>query len=1257
LVQEFLNRTEDHLWAFVSNGRQLRILRDNVALSRQAYIEFDLEGMFDGEVYSDFALLWMVCHVTRTGDERPELCWLEKWSTAAREHGTRVLENLRVGVERSIEALGRGFVSHPANDKLRQKLRDGLLDKQDLYHQVLRTVYRLLFLFVAEDRDLLHPPAAPDSARHIYDQHYSARRLRDLAGNIKGSRHGDLWHVLSLTFTAVSGEESAENIRTHLGLPALGSHLWRLDETPDILGPCLDFTDPVKLSNDDLLDAIRHLAYVQQERTLQSVNYRDLGSEELGSVYESLLELQPDIHPEARKFELRTVTGSERKTTGSYYTPDSLVQCLLDSALEPIIKDRLNAAGTPDAKQQALLDLKVCDPACGSGHFLIAAAHRIARHLARVRALAAGEAEPTPDVYQHALRDVIAHCVYGVDINPMAVELCKVSLWLEALDPGRPLAFLDHHIQCGNSLLGTTSALIAEGIPDTAYKPIEGDDRESCKQLKAVNKSERQGQRRLWGATPSINTSNMAEKIANIDAEDDSTPEALAAKEKHYQEFVSSSAYEHARFLADAWCAAFVWPKTDPRDLAITTETIRRIEDSPNEYLEGSHIRKGVRKLANQYQFFHWHLVFPDVFRVPADGERPENELTGWSGGFDCILGNPPWETLEFKEKEWFASLRPEIEEARTAAIRRSLIASLAIEAPEVFRTYSAALRLSEGERALVRNSGRFPLCARGKINTFSIFAEAKTSIVGPLGRVGCIVPSGIASDDTTKYFFGDLVASGRLHSLYSFENEEFIFPHVHHATKFCLLTIGGRKDKQAVADYAFFARQVTDLRDESRHFTLSPEDIARLSPNTKTCPVFRDRRDAELTKYLYCKLPVLIRDNEVDGNPWGLAFKQGLFNTASDSALFLTHAHLQDRECTKVGPGYEYRNATALFLPFYEAKMLHQFDSRFGTYHGQTQAQANQGKLPELSPEQHADPFRYVRPRYWVEEPEVLSRTPDDWPHRWLLGWRDITSAVTTRTMISTVFPRYSVGDTFLLMFPKESLRKEISLLLGCINSFAFDYCVRQKIGGTHLKYHTLKQVPIAPPRWATHVSWQSTSLGSWLRSVVLELTYTAWDLTMFALDLSYDGPPFVWDEERRFLIRCELDATFFHLYLGTKIEWRESGNAKLLEYFPTPRHAVEYIMETFPIVKRKDEQAHGQYRTKNTILEIYDEMAEAIAANEAARAAARPATAQYQTRLDPPPGPPTDAAGNFIPYADWTDEICERYKNTIHPPKETAA
>ena len=428
-------------------------------------------------------------------------------------------------------------------------------------------VYRLIFLFVAEDRtldgrSLLHPPDDSDSARTArqrYASHYGTARLRRLAGRIKGSRHGDLWRQFRFLVAPLSGDPQFAGARRHLALPSLGSFLWDPASTADL--------NDLDLANYDFLETLRHLAYIRQGQMLRPVDYHNLGAEELGGVYESLLSLTPQVSGGGAQFTFAEFSGNRRKTTGSYYTPDALVQCLLDSALDPVVEEATRGKTGPEA-EQAILDLKVCDPAVGSGHFLVGAAHRLARHLARTRAHAEGESEPSPLLYQRALRDVIGRCLYGVDLNPMSAELCRVGLWLEALEPGKPLTFLDHHIRVGNSLLGGTQELIDSGIPDKAFKAIQGDEPKLCSALRKRNKKERESRQRemvLRVAEPRVEYDSLAARSRSLDGAPDGTLDDVHRKEEQFRGLVASSEYRDQRQVADAWCAAFVWPKKDGR--------------------------------------------------------------------------------------------------------------------------------------------------------------------------------------------------------------------------------------------------------------------------------------------------------------------------------------------------------------------------------------------------------------------------------------------------------------------------------------------------------------------------------------------------------------------------------------------------------------------------------------------------------------------------------------------------------------------
>ena len=1174
LVQEFLNRSDEHLWAFVSNGLKLRILRDNASLTRQAYVEFDLEAMMEGEVYTDFTLLWLVCHQSRVEAEKPEECWLEKWMNFAHEQGTRALDKLRDGVMNAITKLGSGFLSCQGNRTLRENLHIGKLSTQDYYRQLLRLAYRLIFIFVAEDRDALLSPSASREIRELYYSYYSTIRLRRLAQRRRGSKHTDLWKGFCLVMDKLCDEKGCPE----LGLSPLGSFLWTPAAVPDIAG--------CNITNHDFLEALRSLAFTADRNILRPIDYRNLGAEELGSVYESLLELYPDLNTDAGTFELKTAGGSERKTTGSYYTPTSLIQCLLESALDPVLDE---AAKNKEA-EKAILNLKVCDPACGSGHFLVAAAHRIARKLASVRT---GGEEPSPADIRKALRDVIGRCIYGVDINPMSVELCKVSLWMEALEPGKPLSFLEHHIQCGNSLLGTTPRLLKEGIPDEAFTPIEGDDKELCKRLKKKNKEERSGQMDLFSAKAESMTKTKAfsSEIVDLDNLQDDTIDDIHRKEKEYEKLIKSTGFKNSRLLADAWCAAFVWKKQPGELQAIKEEDFRRIENCPDEI--PVEIMEAIWKISEQYKFFHWHLAFPEAFRLPEKGEKPENVQTGWSGGFDVVLGNPPWERIKLQEKEWFAVKRPDIANAPNAAQRRKMIEALKTEDAVLYNAFLDDRRGAEGESHLVRTSNRYPLCGRGDVNTYAVLAELKLSILHPGGRVGCIVPSGIATDDTTKFFFQDLMEKKSLVSIYDFENREKLFPAVDSRMKFCLLTLtGSGRPSEKGAQFVFYAYNVQHTNERRRRFTLSAEDIALLNPNTKTCPIFRSSKDAELTKSVYRRVPVLIDEGPPEINPWHISFLR-MVDMANDSHLFRKKEQLKEKGF--ILERNIFIKESERYLPLYEAKMIHHFSHRFGDY-GDQRDDSKDTSLPDISINMLSNPEYEVLPRYWISYIEAKARITQEWKHQWFAGFRDITNTTNERTVIASFLPFVAVGHTCPLIFPPSNQVRNLPLLISNLASFILDYTARQKIGGTHLTYGYLKQLPVLPPEiYDQPCQWQrSEALSAWILPRVLELTYTAWDLEPFAKDCGYDGPPFRWDEERRFLMRCELDAAYFHFY---GIE----------------RDDVDYIMETFPIVKRKDEQKHGEYRTKRVILEIYDRMKEGMDSGK-----------PYETLIDPPPADP---------------------------------
>jgi hypothetical protein len=1194
MLQESLNRSDGHLWAILSNGRQLRLLRDSSSLAGAAYIEFDLTAMFDGELFDEYVLLYRLLHVSRfeiPDDAAPSACWLEKWRIEAIEAGVPFLKQLRGRVAEAVAHLGTGFLRHPANAGLREDI------DADLYKRaLLRLVYRLLFWFVAEARDVLLTPDADPIARHRYETYYSATRLRASALRRTGTTHADMWQAVRLVINALGNE----NGLSRLGLIGLGG-IYDDTGTDQILRG-------LELSNEHLLAAVKSLSRVRDESTKRwrNVDYRNLGAEELGSIYEALLEFVPKWSKEKREFLLEELAGNDRKATGSYYTPTSLIDSLLDSTLDPVLDDAQKRAevvatrtGTnPSAVvAEALLSVTVCDPACGSGHFLVAAARRIAKRLAAVRE---HNPEPTIDALRSALRDVVKHCIYGVDLNPMAVELAKVSLWMEALEPGKPLGFLDAHIKYGNALIGATPALIDKSIPDDAFKPVEGDDTTFANSLRRANAVGSPDQDELFSDSYIFSQSNedLATKLAPIANAPDGSLREVHDQAATYCAWEHSPENEQARLIADAWCAAFVWHKTKDAPPAIVNRVFRALCEQGGSGVPPSTLTEIARLKAN-YGFFHWHLEFPEIFRVPGRADPAVDPVTGWADGFTSLLGNPPWDKVRFDDQEYFSKVEPTVA-ALAGQKRRARIVAWQEENPEAGARYRAARRAVKSTFLFTSKSGAFPLCAKGltvkgvnSLQTDQLFAERFAGIATPAGRIGCIIPTAIATGAGGQYLFDDFTRRAAVAALYDFENQgKRFFAKVHASYKFCLLTLAGRAIREPATRLAFFLHDVMHLDDPGRVFTLSQEEIALLNPNTKTLPICRTRRDADLTLALQRRIPVLWDETRHDGNPWGIRIKN-LFNSTDDSDLYRTREVLEGDGWKLQGNVFA-RNGERM-LPVYEGKMVHHFDHRWNSFYG-----IGDDDHRSLALNEKQDPGERALPRYWtldegmirtrrknkdVTVPGVSKRLAElEWERGWLCGWRDVCRSTDERTAIPAFIPRAAAWEKFPLMLPHTSPILTAALI-AAQSSLAFDFVSRQKVGGISMGKFIWKQLPVPTPATLEPRT-------GFITPRVLELVYTAYDMTPLARDLGDTGAPYRWDEERRFLIRAELDAFFFRLY---EIE----------------RDDVDYILETFPIVKRNDVAAHGFYQTKETILEFYNRMAVDDAAG-----------IPYQTSITPAPG-----------------------------------
>ncbi len=992
LMQEYLNAEDACLWGFVSNGTSLRILRDNVSLTRPFFIEADLDLMFSEELYSDFVALWLALHSSRLKPRgrEPSSCIIEEWRTQAHEDGVRVLGNLRDGVTEALRQLGGGFLEHPENEELRCAFTENRISAQQYFQELLQLIYRLLFLFTAEERDLLHLPEATGEGHTVYAEGYSISRLRERALRRRHyDQNQDLWLGLQITFRALAKGAPG------LGLPALDG-LFREDQCSHIQGAAI--------TNERLLEAIRRLAFFRKGSSLVRVNYRDMDVEELGSVYESLLELHPLVEVGAVPWTFNFVggskgkktKGSERKLTGSYYTPPTLVSELVRSTLDPVITEAINSRR--EDPRAAILGLRVVDPACGSGHFLLAAARRLAAEIARIESVADTSDNATR---QHALREVVQHCIYGVDRNPLAVELCRTALWIETIEPGKPLTFLDSHILQGDSLVGVLDPeIIANGIPGDAYKSLMGDDTDVCRDLKKRNRQ--RGQQRIFDQDAVL---EVAVVSVDLDAMPENTLDDVERKRAAWNAVLAGEIRAREALRANLFVGAHFAPKTrETLEIVPHTQDIDRLSgDVPQRH----GVEDLVRELADTHDFFHWHLAFAEIMR---------------DGGFDVVLGNPPWEVSQLNEEEYFVTKAPSIA-SLAGASRKHAIAKLEQNDPRLWAEYQRARHGYDARNAFCRASGRYSLSTYGKLNSYALFAETILQLLNPQGRAGLIVPTGIATDHSTKVFFNEVVTKGRLVSLFDFENRKKLFPTVDSRQKFCLLTLGGSGQPVPEAEFAFFLHQTEQLKETERRFTLSTDDFFLFNPNTRTCPIFRTRRDMEIARKMYRAAGVFWKEakgEEPEVNPWGIHFMQ-MFNMTSDSELFRTRLQLE-------GDGWEldgniFVRGGEHYLPLYEAKLFHQYDHRFATFNGQSAKDIRNGRARPMSAEEKMDNQADVLPRYWVSEAEVAKKlekrekkSVNAPPHisnicRFYVAIRLISRATDIRTAIASFIPLTGLG------------------------------------------------------------------------------------------------------------------------------------------------------------------------------------------------------------------------------------------------------
>ena len=1171
-------------WGILTNGARWRLYHQGARSVSEQFFEVDLAALLDLPGHNEglFAL--------GAADRRH---WLkvfalvfrrEAFLPGAADEGTfhqRAVDKGRFHRERVAADLSR-LVFGEVFPGLARAIAAAAPDASmpEVREAALVLLYRLLFILYAEDRDLLP----------VRDSRYDDYALRDKVRGDVGRRKdaGDAfsaaaaryWSAVDDLCRAIDGGDAS------IGLPPYNGGLFDRAHAP-LLGR-------VRLGDEVMAGVIDALSFQRRPGGRRYINYRDLGVRQLGSIYERLLE--HEVVREGGEVAVRPNVFA-RKGSGSYYTPDDLVALIVEETVGPLAQARVDAflseaenlpADGPGRERalgrlaardpaERLLELKVCDPAMGSGHFLVS----LVDYLSDRTIAAMAEAEAAVDGYvsplagrirtvrdrilanaaernwavdpdrlddRHVVRRmVLKRCVYGVDKNPMAVELAKVALWLHTFTVGAPLSFLDHHLRCGDSLFG---AWARSGIDKaTGYGSpllLHG----------SVVRAERAA--RSMRTIEDLTDAEIAE--AHRSAETFAEVEEATAPLDAVLSLVHAVDWLEVRDVEGrtALQAFFGGQFGDPIEIALGRAGV------PGERPEGvrfAELLREARRLAAEERFLNWQAAFPGVW-TNWESARP-------AGGFDAVIGNPPWDRVKLQQVEWFATRRSGIALAPRAADRRRMIAALERDGDPLAEDFALASGRAAAAARVARRSGDYPLLSAGDVNLYSLFVERAMALVKPDGLIGLLVPSGIASDKTAARFFKGVATKGRLKALYDFENKKVFFPDVHASFKFCVF-VASPSPVGGVSNCAFYLHSVAERGDPERCFPLTAENFARVNPNTGTAPIFRTRRDAELTTAIYGRLPVLVdRSSGGEAKAWPVTYTR-MFDMTNDSGLFRTRAELEEREGAYPVGGNRFDSPAGEWVPLYEGKTVQAFDHRAASIAVNPENLHRPAQPVPATLGQHGDPEWLPDPQFWV------LRSGTSFPAAsCLLGFKDVTAPTNARSMIAAMIPGAGAGNTLpVVSLDDGRAAADAALLLANFNAVPFDYVARQKIQGQHLNWFVVEQLPVVPPDRYETVRFGPKTAGEIVREAVLELTYTAHDMAPFAWDMGHVDdsgavlPPFAWDEERRLNLRAKLDALYFHLY-GV-----------------TGRDDVRYVYSTFPIVEREETAAHGVYRSRELCL-----------------------------------------------------------------------
>jgi len=786
---------------------------------------------------------------------------------------------------------------------------------------------------------------------------------------------------------------------------------------------------------------------------------------------------------------------------------------------------------------------------------------------------------------------ILKRVVYGVDKNLMAVELAKVALWLHTFTVGAPLSFLDHHLRCGDSLFGEQvgqamtgkrGALLINRYVQQAKRATV-----AMMQVEAATDADIAEVRASGAAFADISsdTRNLTAYLDFIhalrwlDLDEDGEKLVQRLLDGQFGDAVKLISGEVTPIVDDDAAAQRHLFGNEPAQSELGTAPTM----AADTWTPLKNILDEARSLAQQERFLHWEVAFPGVWS--------DWESLSPLGGFDAIIGNPPWDRMKLQDVEWFATRRPEIAKSVRASDRKKMIDALKRKKDPLSEAYDLARQRAEQATKVARKSNYYPLLSGGDLNIYSLFVERGQALIRADGIVGLLVPSGISGDKSASAFFASIATTGRLASLLDFENRwPTYFPDVDSRFKFSVFVASGAKRKFAAATCGFFLHGVDEI--STHTFALDPDDFTRVNPNTGTAPVFRTPRDADITRSIYERLPVLVLHSAGgERAAWPVRYSTMLHMT-NDSGRFEKREALE-RKGFYLVHGNRLKKGADEYVPLYEGKMVQAYDHRAANVILNLE-NLNRPAQPEApTAEEKASSTWLPASLYWIKADEI------EWPRNtkekpsleWAVGFKDVTAPTNFRTMIAATVPFAGFGNTLPLLLPilpepppegssqkalaawqqardgaLATYRKGAPLLLANFNSLPFDFVARQKIQGQHLNWYIVEQLPVIPAeRFEDKIA--GVRLSDFVRDQVLHLTYTAIDMESFARDMGYDGAPFPWDDEDRRHCRARLDALFFHLYgIGAD----DAG----------------YILDTFPIVREHDEADFGRYRTKEMVL-----------------------------------------------------------------------